>query len=42
MSAMGGYGWLRAKNPGMFWFAATFNVLVFLTGLILLFEELTR
>jgi len=42
MSAMGSsYGnWKRVHNPGMFWFAAFFNLLVLLAGVFLLAAEL--
>jgi hypothetical protein len=41
MSAMGvPYGnWHRIDNPGMFWFAAGFNLLILLAGVTLLFAE---
>ncbi|MCA0909743.1 hypothetical protein [Qipengyuania gaetbuli] len=42
MSAMGvPYGnWQRVDNPGMFWFAALFNILVLFGGILLLADEL--
>jgi NADH:ubiquinone oxidoreductase subunit 5 (subunit L)/multisubunit Na+/H+ antiporter MnhA subunit len=42
MSAMGSsyQNWKRVHNPGMFWFAAFFNLLVLLAGVFLLADEL--